>query len=54
VPFSTGVYVNHLGMDEPEHVWAVYDNNYARLVEVKQKHDPINVFRLDQNIKPTV
>jgi hypothetical protein len=53
--FSTGsVYVNHLGADEPERVRAAFGNNYARLVQVKQKYDPTNFFRLNQNIKPTV
>jgi hypothetical protein len=52
-PHSTGgVYVNHLGADEPERVRAAFGNNYARLVEVKQKYDPTNFFRLNQNIKP--
>ena len=40
-PHSTGgVYVNHLGADEPERVRAAYGKNYARLVEVKQQYDP--------------
>jgi hypothetical protein len=53
-PFSTGgVYVNHLGTDEPERVRAAYGNNYERLVRVKQQYDPHNFFRLNQNIKPT-
>jgi len=51
---SGGVYVNHLGADEPERVRAAYGKNYARLVEVKQKYDPTNFFRLNQNIKPVV
>jgi hypothetical protein len=53
-PHATGgVYVNHLGADEPERVRAAYGQNYARLVAVKQKYDPTNVFRLNQNIRPT-
>jgi Berberine and berberine like len=28
--------------------------NYERLVVMKSKHDPMNLFRHDQNIKPTV
>ncbi len=54
-PHATGgVYVNHLGADEPERVRAAYGNNYERLVQVKQKYDPTNFFRLNPNIKPTV
>jgi FAD/FMN-containing dehydrogenase len=54
-PHATGgVYVNHLGADEPERVRAAYGKNYARLVEVKQQYDPANFFRLNQNIKPVM
>jgi FAD/FMN-containing dehydrogenase len=47
-----GVYVNHLGGDEPERVRDAFGQNYARLVEVKQKYDPENMFRFNQNIRP--
>jgi FAD/FMN-containing dehydrogenase len=54
-PYATGgVYVNHLGADEPERVRAAYGNNYDRLVQVKQTYDPTNFFRQNQNIRPTV
>ncbi len=29
------------------------ENGYERLVTVKNKYDPMNLFRLNQNIKPT-
>ncbi|MCB0239957.1 MAG: BBE domain-containing protein, partial [Anaerolineae bacterium] len=46
--------VNFL-MDEGEDpVRATYGENYARLVTLKNKYDPTNLFRLNQNIKPTV
>jgi FAD/FMN-containing dehydrogenase len=48
------VYVNHLGADEPERVRDAYGQNYAPLVQVKQQYDPRNVFRFNQNIRPTV
>jgi FAD/FMN-containing dehydrogenase len=52
-PHATGgVYVNHLGADEPERVRAAYGQNYARLAAVKRQYDPTNVFRLNQNIQP--
>jgi FAD/FMN-containing dehydrogenase len=47
-----GVYVNHLGADEPERVREAFGPNYARLVQVKQQYDPANVFRFNQNIRP--
>ena len=54
-PHSVGSsYVNFL-MDEGEApVRATYGENYARLVTLKNKYDPTNLFRLNQNIKPTV
>ena len=30
-----------------------YGENYERLVALKNKYDPTNLFRLNQNIKPT-
>jgi FAD/FMN-containing dehydrogenase len=56
LPFMrSGVYVNHLAEDEgEERVKAAYGANYERLVRLKNKYDPTNFFRLNQNIKPTV
>lgn len=53
-PFSTGGgYVNFMMADEGiDRVKATYGDNYQRLVEVKTKYDPKNVFRVNQNIKP--
>jgi hypothetical protein len=54
-PFSTGgVYANNLGEEGSDRVQAAYGENYPRLVAVKNKYDPTNFFRLNQNIKPTV
>jgi FAD/FMN-containing dehydrogenase len=40
-------------MDEgEERVKATYGDNYARLVTIKNKYDPNNLFRVNQNIKP--
>jgi len=53
-PFSTGsVYVNYLGVgDEDERVEAAYGGNFDRLAQIKQKYDPGNLFRVNQNIRP--
>ena len=52
-PFSTGgVYANNLGDEGQDRVRAAYGENYARLVAIKRKYDPDNVFRLNQNIDP--
>lgn len=47
-----GGYVNFMAGDDQERVRASYKGNYDRLVEIKQKYDPGNLFRLNQNIKP--
>jgi FAD/FMN-containing dehydrogenase len=57
-PYGTGgVYVNNIGREEDDgadQVRAAYGANYQRLAELKQKYDPTNLFRHNQNIKPTV
>ena len=41
-------------MDEgQERVKATYRDNYEPLVEIKNKYDPDNLFRVNQNIRPT-
>lgn len=57
-PFTTGsVYVNYLGQEAhegAERVKAAYGPpKYERLVALKNKYDPTNLFRMNQNIKPT-
>ncbi len=55
-PYSTGnVYLNFLGRESEERIRAAYgERKYARLLELKKLYDPNNLFRLNQNIKPTV
>ena len=53
-PYATGgVYVNFLTQDESERIAAAYGPNYDRLVQLKNRYDPQNLFRLNQNIQPT-
>ena len=56
-PFTTSsVYMNYLGEfgDEGEdRVKSSYGvNKYEKLVRLKNKYDPSNMFSLNQNIKP--
>jgi FAD/FMN-containing dehydrogenase len=52
-PFSTGrTYVNFQTADESEErVRATYGANFDRLLKVKEKYDPQNVFRRNRNIR---
>jgi FAD/FMN-containing dehydrogenase len=55
-PFASGhVYVNHLDAEEgTTRIRAAYSRSYERLVALKNEYDPTNLFRMNQNIKPTV
>lgn len=54
-PFAKGMYVNFLSdMDEAQAKLAYTPAVWNRLVEVKNAWDPKNVFRMNQNIRPTV
>jgi FAD/FMN-containing dehydrogenase len=55
-PFGgRGVYVNNISFDDPaERVREAYGaEKYDRLVTLKDRHDPDNVFRLSHNIPPS-
>ncbi len=52
-PFSSGgVYVNYLSNEGEERIKSAYGTNYERLVALKNKYDPMNLFSFNQNIKP--
>ena len=51
-PFGAGAYVNYLGDDEGDRIDEAYGGNLARLVEIKRRWDPDNLFRVNQNIAP--
>lgn len=53
-PHATGeAYSNFVGGDDLDRVHAAYGPNLTRLVEVKRRWDPENVFRGNLNITPT-
>ena len=55
-PISTGgVYVNALSNEGADRVRAAYrPATYDRLVALKNEYDPTNLFRLNQNIAPSI
>ena len=53
-PYSVGggAYVNFMMEEGEDRVRASYRENYDRLVEVKRRYDPENLFHVNQNIRP--
>jgi FAD/FMN-containing dehydrogenase len=50
---ATGVYANFLGAEGDERIRSAYPHGaYERLAAIKQRHDPANVFRRNQNVRP--
>jgi FAD/FMN-containing dehydrogenase/pimeloyl-ACP methyl ester carboxylesterase len=54
-PFTTGrVYVNFIGDEGEDRVVAAFGREgYARLQALKDRYDPDNLFRSNQNVKPS-
>jgi len=52
-PYMKGYYTN-LNEESKQRTWGNYGENYPRLVAIKNKYDPANLFRLNANIEPTV
>jgi hypothetical protein len=53
--YTRGFYVNDMsGAEGTVAISANYKENHPRLVEIKNKYDPGNVFRLNANVKPTI
>ena len=48
------IYINELMDEDQDFVATSYGQNYGRLVEIKNKYDPKNLFRLNGNIKPSI
>ncbi len=53
-PHTRGVYANDLVDMSQQKVHRNYGGNYDRLLALKNKYDPTNLFRLNANIEPTV
>jgi FAD/FMN-containing dehydrogenase len=49
---EAGGYINFMAGDDQGRIEANYKGNYRRLVNVKKKFDPDNLFHVNQNIKP--
>jgi FAD/FMN-containing dehydrogenase len=51
-PYSEeGGYINFMSEDDQSRAPANYGGNYDRLVQVKKRYDPDNLFRANQNIR---
>jgi len=48
-----GGYMNFMMEEGEDRVRAAYGDNYDRLAKIKRKYDPGNLFRVNQNIKPS-
>jgi FAD/FMN-containing dehydrogenase len=52
-PHAAGSYVNVMGHDEPDRALDAYPPaTYARLVALKRRYDPTNIFRHNLNVTP--
>ncbi len=52
-PLTNGFYVNEIAHDDPAgQVLATYGQNYSRLVALKKRYDPGNLFRMNANVAP--
>ena len=52
-PYAAGTaYVNFMPEDDVDRIEAAYGGNYRRLLEIKQRYDPQNLFRMNQNLRP--
>ena len=52
-PHAVGTaYINFMPEDETDRVEAAYGGSYHRLAELKRRYDPLNLFRMNQNVAP--
>ena len=53
-PYSAGgAYVNMMMDEGVDRIKASYRDNYERLVAIKNRYDPTNLFHVNQNIRPS-
>ncbi len=50
---SGGAYINFMMEEGEERIKATYGESYKKLIKIKTKYDPENLFRVNQNIKPS-
>jgi hypothetical protein len=50
---TDGYYTNEVANEPQVQVNNNYQGNFPRLLQVKKKYDPENLFRLNANIAPT-
>jgi len=46
-------YVNFMTEEEGDRLESAYGSSYERLVDLKIRYDPTNLFLLNQNIRPS-
>ena len=52
-PYTGGrIYANYMASSGPQAAQSVFGPNYERLVQIKKRYDPANLFHLNQNIDP--
>jgi FAD/FMN-containing dehydrogenase len=49
-----GAYVNFMMEEGHDRIRASFRDNYERLAAIKSQYDPMNLFRVNQNIRPAV
>jgi FAD/FMN-containing dehydrogenase len=53
-PHTKGFYTNDAIEESQQQVDENYAGNYPRLVKIKNRYDPTNLFRLNANVRPSV
>jgi FAD/FMN-containing dehydrogenase len=51
-PHTHGFYVNEFNAEDAARLRTTYGNNFGRMVDLKTKYDPGNLFKLNANVAP--